>query len=65
MDRITAQISELSDYERFQLLLRLSRLAPNSAVQSNISAVRSRRRDHQDIPVLNYGLNGAEPQPVG
>lgn len=64
MDRITQQVSELSEYERFQLLLRLSREVPNSRFQSNISAVTSRRKVHRDITVLDYRLNGVEPQPV-
>lgn len=60
MDRITAQIAELSEAERFQLLLRLSRLVPNSAFQASLSAVTSRRRRHEDIPVSGYVLHGFE-----
>jgi hypothetical protein len=66
MDRMTAQISELSEAERFQLLVRLSREVPNSVWQSRISAVRDRRRIRQDIPVSGYVLHGFEAeQPVG
>jgi hypothetical protein len=64
MDRMTSQICELSEAERFQLLLRLSREVPNSTFQQNVSAVRGRRGTHRDIPVTGYGLNGAEPATV-
>jgi hypothetical protein len=60
MDRITEQVSELSDYERFQLLLRLAREVSNSTFQGKLSAVRGRR----DIPVTGYVLHGAEPEPA-
>jgi hypothetical protein len=65
MDRITQQVTELSEAERFQLLVRLLREVSNSTAQSNISAVTSRRRIHRDIPVVGYRLNGfAEPEPA-
>jgi len=71
MDRITQQVTELSEAERFQLLIRLLRKVSNSTAQSNISAVKSRRHRHGDIPahrditVVGYRLNGfAEPEPA-
>jgi hypothetical protein len=64
MDRVTKQVSELSEHERFQLLLRLAKVASNSVFQSNLSAVTSRRPIQQDIPVSGYVLHGSEPEPV-
>jgi hypothetical protein len=64
MDRITQQVSELSEYERFQLLLRLAGDVPNSSFQSKLSAVRGRRAFQRDIPVTGYVLHGAEPEPA-
>lgn len=63
MDRITAQISELSDYERFQLLLRLAGDVANSTFQANLSAVRTRRAAHRDAlrPESFTGVRRAEP----
>jgi hypothetical protein len=62
MDRITQQVSELSDYERFQLLLRLAGDVPNSTFQSKLSAIRGRRAFQRDLPVTGYVLNGMEAQ---
>ena len=55
-----AQVTELSEYERFQLLLRLSREVPNAVFQSKLSAVRERRKTRQDIRVIN-GLFQEQP----
>jgi hypothetical protein len=64
MDPVTQRISELSEYERFQLLLRLSKEVPNSVFQSKLSAVTARRQIQRDIPVVGYVLNGFEAEPA-